>query len=104
MPLLKRLIEEDVQCVVIGGVAATVHGSARVTKDLDVCAPLSEVNIPRILAALRGTRPTHRMRPHRLPVADDPARFKGFKNLNIELKVIQRESASGHEESEPPRM
>jgi hypothetical protein len=44
---LKRSIEERLddlmelqrECIVIGGVAATVHGSARLTRDIDVVYP-----------------------------------------------------------------
>jgi predicted nucleotidyltransferase len=90
MDLLKRLNDAGVEFVVIGGVAAIAHGSARVTADLDVCAPLKEPNISRILDALRGIRPRHRMRPDKPPLPDDPARFKDFKNLNVltELGII----------------
>ncbi len=34
--LLAALRHEDVSFVIIGGIAATLHGSARLTNDLDV--------------------------------------------------------------------
>ena len=34
--LLRRLVEGGVEFVVIGGFAATAHGSAHVTADLDI--------------------------------------------------------------------
>jgi hypothetical protein len=34
--LLRRLQEEGVDFIVVGGVAAVAHGSARLTQDLDV--------------------------------------------------------------------
>ena len=47
--LLKRLTDNQVEYVLIGGYAAIAHGSSLVTKDVDVCAPLTEPNISRIL-------------------------------------------------------
>lgn len=35
--LLRALAEHDVAFVIIGGVALVLHGSARVTQDLDIC-------------------------------------------------------------------
>ena len=43
--------------VVIGGVAANVHGSARLTKDLDVVYRRTGENITRIVQALAALRP-----------------------------------------------
>jgi predicted nucleotidyltransferase len=39
MQLLKRLSDQGVEFVVIGGVAAAIHGSPRATQDVDVRAP-----------------------------------------------------------------
>ena len=88
--LLKRLKDHGVEFVLIGGVAAMVQGSPLATYDVDVCAPLSESNVSRILDALRGVRPRFRFRPDKMPVPDDPARLRGIKNLNLltDLGVI----------------
>ena len=48
--LLRRLDAGGVDFVVIGGIAAVLHGSARITKDLDVCFASDAAN----LAALGG--------------------------------------------------
>ena len=87
---LKRLTDAGVEYVVIGGVAAILHGSARMTLDLDVCCSLAEPNLSRILAALRGSNPRHRMRPDKLPMPDDPDQLRGFRNLYLttDLGVI----------------
>jgi hypothetical protein len=83
LQILKRLDECGVEFTLIGGMAATVHGSSLVTRDVDVCAPLGEPNISRILDALRDLRPRHRMRPDKMPVADDPARLRDIHNLYV---------------------
>ena len=82
--ILARLNEHDVEFVIIGGVAAILHGSARATLDIDICAPLVEPNLSRILSALRGINPKWRMRPDRPPFPDDPAKLRGFQNFYLE--------------------
>ena len=37
-PLLSKLLMNQVEFVLIGGVAAILHGSSTFTKDIDVCA------------------------------------------------------------------
>jgi adenine deaminase len=46
--------------VIVGGFAATLHGSSLVTRDLDVCAILSDQNVEKLRDALRDLQPTHR--------------------------------------------
>jgi hypothetical protein len=82
-PLLKRLSEHGVEFVIVGGVAATVHGSVRFTADLDVCAPLDQSNVAKIINALRGLNPRFRFRPDKMRMWEEPERFKDFKNLNL---------------------
>jgi molybdopterin-guanine dinucleotide biosynthesis protein len=36
--LLQRLCDAEIDFVIVGGFAATLHGSSLVTRDLDVCA------------------------------------------------------------------
>ncbi len=61
--LLQRLIAHKVAFVLVGGYAATVHGSTLVTRDVDVCCGFDEENLRRIHAALADLHPVHRMRP-----------------------------------------
>ena len=84
--LLKRLSDSGVNFTLIGGMAAIAHGSSMVTKDVDVCSPMIEANIARILSALRDLHPRHRMRPD-LAVPDDPARLLHFKNLYVKTDL-----------------
>jgi hypothetical protein len=51
--LLQRLCDAGVDFVIVGGFAATLHGSSLVTRDLDVCAILSSENVEKLRAALR---------------------------------------------------
>jgi hypothetical protein len=51
--LVRRLIDGQVEFVVIGGVAAVAQGYDGSTFDFDVCARFTAENLDRMLAALR---------------------------------------------------
>ena len=55
--LLSALRREDVSFVIIGGIAATLHGSARLTNDLDIVYERSVTNYERLTRALRPFNP-----------------------------------------------
>jgi hypothetical protein len=61
--LLRRLNDHGVNYIVIGGVAAIAHGSARITEDLDVGASLSRENAVRIVTSLSDLNPRWHTRP-----------------------------------------
>ena len=65
--LLRALAEAGVEYILVGGVAATVHGSARLTQDLDVVYRRSEENLNRLVQALAPHRPYLRGAPPGLP-------------------------------------
>ncbi len=50
--IIAALIERGIKFVVVGGVAATVHGSARFTNDLDICYDAAADNVERLVALL----------------------------------------------------
>jgi hypothetical protein len=49
---LKALCDAGVEFVIVGGVSATLHGSAQVTDDLDICYSRSADNLQRLAKAL----------------------------------------------------
>jgi hypothetical protein len=59
--LLQRLSDAGIDFVVVGGVAAVLHGSSMVTRDLDVCASLSDATIGKLRSALGDLHPVHRI-------------------------------------------
>lgn len=81
--LLRRLIEVDVEFVVIGGVCGVLHGVPLVTMDLDICCRFSRDNLRRIEAAVRGLRPRHRLTPNRLPLELTEELCGSLKNLYL---------------------
>lgn len=52
--LLRALSDGGVQCIVVGGAAAALHGSTMLTKDLDIVPDRSPANLDRFEAVLRG--------------------------------------------------
>ena len=84
--LLELLLKNEIDFVLIGGFAAVVHGSTLVTQDLDICTSLSEANIGKLRAVLKGYNPIHRMNlKANLSFLDHP---KSLNNLNnIYLKT-----------------
>jgi len=65
--LIQLLAEARVECIIIGGVAARAHGSARFTEDLDLAYRRTPENIQRIVLALAPYRPYLRGAPSGLP-------------------------------------
>jgi hypothetical protein len=51
--MLRVLADQGVQYVLIGGLAATLHGSPLRTGDADICPSRSTENLTRLAAALR---------------------------------------------------
>lgn len=65
--LLGALHEGGVECIVVGGLAATIHGSARLTQDIDVSYARSTENLERIVRSLAPLEPYLRGAPRGLP-------------------------------------
>jgi predicted nucleotidyltransferase len=55
--LLRRLLDAEVELVVIGGIAAIAWGSQQLTKDLDVTAPFTVENIEKLMRVVRPLEP-----------------------------------------------
>ena len=81
--LLTVLHEGNVHFVIIGGVAATIHGSARLTSDLDVVYARDRENLERLVAAVQPLEPYLRGAPPGLPFRFDAETLR--KGLNFTL-------------------
>lgn len=85
--MLRLLTSRRVDTIVVGGVAAVLHGSARVTRDLDVVYSRSLANIDRLVAVLSGHRPYLRGAPPGLPFRWDAATIRRGLNFTLELDI-----------------
>jgi predicted nucleotidyltransferase len=81
--LLNALTSSGVSFVIVGGVAATVHGSARLTSDLDIVYDRSAANLERLVSALLPLEPYLRGAPAGLPFKFDPETIR--RGLNFTL-------------------
>ncbi len=71
--LLGVLAEAGVEFIVIGGLAAQAHGSARLTQDVDVLYRRTHENAVRLASALAPYGPYLRGAPTGLPFEFSPA-------------------------------
>ncbi len=81
--LLRVLAASGVEFIVIGGVAATIHGSARATFDLDVVYRRSPENIRRLVEALSPYDPYLRGAPRGLPFHWDAPTVQAGLNFTL---------------------
>ncbi len=84
--LTRRLVEGQVEFVLIGGFAAVAHGVTLVTRDVDICCRFTEANLMRIQKALANLHPVHRSRPD-LPLALTPEQCSNLKNLYLKTDL-----------------
>ena len=87
--LLAALSSERVEFIVIGGFAATIHGSAHVTVDLDIVYGRNGANIGRLVAALAPFAPYLRGAPAGLPFRFDvPTVEHGLNCRFVDLEAL----------------
>src|SRR5438046_1486554 len=84
---LRALGRARVKFSVIGGLAATLHGSAHVTFDLDICYDRSSANLERLSQALKPFKPRLRDAPASLPFRLDPATLARGMNFTLTTDV-----------------
>jgi hypothetical protein len=85
--LLNALGDASVEFVIIGGIAATAHGSAHVTEDLDIVYNRSAENVMRLAKALEPFRPYLRGAPPGLPFTFDAATIRQGLNFTLTTTV-----------------
>jgi hypothetical protein len=81
--LLEALSVAKVEFVLVGGLASTAHGSARLTQDIDIVYSRTTDNLKRLVGALAPYRPYLRGAPPGLPFAWDDATL--LRGLNFTL-------------------
>jgi hypothetical protein len=84
---VQTLCDAGVEFVVIGGLSATFHGSARVTLDLDICYSRTASNLKLLSSALAGFSPRPRDFPDGLPFVWDEATLRNSTVLTLQTKI-----------------
>lgn len=81
--LIPLLVENEIDFIIVGGAAATVYGSARLTLDLDIVYSRDNLNLERIVRVLEPIQPYLRGAPPGLPFEWSVQTLK--KGLNFTL-------------------
>lgn len=74
--MLRGLREADVKFVVVGGLAATAHGSRRITDDLNICYDTGKPNVERLAELLFDWKAYPRGVEEGLPFFMDEKQFR----------------------------
>lgn len=85
--ILQALTGANVEFVLIGGLAANLRGSARVTLDVDIIYSRSRENIKRLVEALRPHSPYLRGAPPGLPFRWDEKTVRMGLNFTLVTAV-----------------
>src|SRR5262249_51527400 len=85
--LLTRLCSADLEFAIVGGVAARLHGSTYPTEDLDICCPMSEANMARLVAAIGDLHPVFRGDPRQIPMPTDPRELSNFRVMILKTDL-----------------
>src|SRR5690606_31087450 len=85
--LLKKLLESNIDFVIVGGFAGVVHGATQVTQDLDICLLIDEQKISALRQCLKDIHPKHRMLPQKPSFLEIPDNTSNIKNLYLETDL-----------------
>ena len=90
-PALKALAAENVDFVVVGGLAISAHSTGYITTDLDFCYLRTKENLKKIVAALAPFKPRFRNFPEELPFVWDERTLQGGKNFTGRNEFYSRD-------------
>jgi hypothetical protein len=85
--LLAALHAERVEFIIVGGMAARVHGSARVAHGIDVVYSRSEQNIAHLVKALSPFKPHPRGTPSNVPFEWSAKTVKAGLNFSLQTTI-----------------
>jgi len=85
--LITALADAHVDFIVVGGLAATAHGSARLTQDVDIVYSRTRDNLDRLATALEPYDPYLRDAPAGLPFEWSPATLDRGLNFTLTTTV-----------------
>jgi hypothetical protein len=85
--VIRSLVDAGVDFILVGGVAGTVHGSARLTRDVDVVYGRSPENMRRLVDALSSHNPYLRGAPQGLPFLWDLNTIQRGLNFTLTTRL-----------------
>ncbi len=84
---IQILCDAGVDFVIIGGLAANILGSDRMTYDLDICYSQTAENLARVVKALAPFHPRPRGFPVGLPFIWDEATLRNSTILTLQTEI-----------------
>jgi hypothetical protein len=84
---IQSLADNDVDFVIVGGVAIRIHSSAYVTLDLDFCYSRTKENLVKIVSALSRFNPRPRDFPKELLYFFDERSLQNATNFTFETDI-----------------
>lgn len=85
--VIEALVDGGVEFVIVGGLAATIHGSARLTQDLDIVYRRTDDNLRRLVTALLPHKPYLRGAPPGLPFVLDEDTLRRGLNFTLTTRL-----------------
>jgi hypothetical protein len=85
--LIGALVAGEVEFVIVGGLAATVHGSARLTQDIEVVYARDDANLVCLADSLAPFAPYPRGAPQKLPFEWSAQTFRRGLNFTLTTTV-----------------
>jgi predicted nucleotidyltransferase len=85
--LLPLLVTREIEFILIGGVAGNIHGSARLTFDVDVVYNRSKANLEKVTNLLKPLSPYLRGAPPGLPFKLDLPTLRNGLNFTLTTKL-----------------
>jgi predicted nucleotidyltransferase len=85
--LIRSLSTSGVEFIIVGGFAATAHGAARSTSDLDIVYRRADQNLEKLVEALRPLKPYLRGAPPGLPFVWDLRTMRSGLNFTLTTTV-----------------
>jgi len=82
---LKTLVEADVDFILVGGLAAVLHGAPVNTYDVDILFSQEPANVAKLLAALQALDAVFRIQPWR-QIRPNESHLLGSGHLNLQTK------------------
>jgi predicted nucleotidyltransferase len=94
LDIFRSLNEQNVDYIIVGGVAATIHGNPRMTFDVDLVVELTDENLENIFDLLKKWG-------YETKIPEDPARFakQSVRTEWIQEKNMQALNFYNHERS-----
>jgi len=77
----------SIECVIVGGVAATLHGSEIPTTDLDVCYARNPSNLEALATALKSVNARLRNAPAEIPLIMDSETLRRGLNFTFSTTI-----------------